>query len=192
MEDPYWKDNEDAACALMEDDYEYECRFVPDEALMRSRTRLLKFDGLDTCASVYLNGKLLGEPCNMHRIWEYDVTDSLREGENTLNVQFHSPLRYIAEAYKKYASISGRGMSREKPRFSLKPKRPLTAEAVTAIVLPENLPEDWTGSSTGRQRSHPLMEKHTGPFWRMAKELWSSKTRSSGGRTAWETSRSMM
>ena len=68
MEDPYWKDNEDAACALMEDDYEYECRFVPDEALMRSRTRLLTFDGLDTCASVYLNGKLLGEPCNMHRI----------------------------------------------------------------------------------------------------------------------------
>ena len=105
MEDPYWKDNEDSACALMEDDYEYECRFVPDEALMRSRTRLLKFDGLDTCASVYLNGKLLGEPCNMHRIWEYDVTDSLREGENLLNVQFHSPLRYIAQAYKKYGNI---------------------------------------------------------------------------------------
>ena len=105
MEDPYWKDNEDSACALMEDDYEYECRFVPDEALMRSRTRLLKFDGLDTCASVYLNGELLGEPCNMHRIWEYDVTDSLREGENLLNVQFHSPLRYIAQAYKKYGNI---------------------------------------------------------------------------------------
>ncbi len=105
MEDPYWKDNEDSACALMEDDYEYECRFVPDEALMRSRTRLLKFDGLDTCASIYLNGELLGEPCNMHRIWEYDVTDSLREGENLLNVQFHSPLRYIAQAYKKYGNI---------------------------------------------------------------------------------------
>ncbi|HJC44075.1 MAG TPA: glycoside hydrolase family 2 protein, partial [Candidatus Mediterraneibacter gallistercoris] len=105
MEDPYWKDNEDSACALMEDDYDYECRFVPDEAMMRSRTRLLKFDGLDTCASVYLNGELLGEPCNMHRIWEYDVTDSLREGENLLNVQFHSPLRYIAQAYKKYGNI---------------------------------------------------------------------------------------
>ena len=25
MENPYWKDNEDSICALMEKDYEYEC-----------------------------------------------------------------------------------------------------------------------------------------------------------------------
>ena len=27
IQNPYWKDNEDFACALMEDDYEYECFF---------------------------------------------------------------------------------------------------------------------------------------------------------------------
>lgn len=27
MENPYWKDNEDSICALMEKDYEYTCTF---------------------------------------------------------------------------------------------------------------------------------------------------------------------
>ena len=38
-------------------------------------------------------------------IWEFDVKDLLQEGENELQVIFHSPLKYIAEAYKKYGNI---------------------------------------------------------------------------------------
>ena len=30
--DPYWKDNEDEICRLMEDDYEYQCIFSEDNA----------------------------------------------------------------------------------------------------------------------------------------------------------------
>lgn len=41
----------------------------------------------------------------MHRIWEYSVKDILLSGENTLKVVFHSPLKFIAEAYKKYGNI---------------------------------------------------------------------------------------
>ena len=29
--DPYWKDNEDQICALMEADYEYRCRFTAED-----------------------------------------------------------------------------------------------------------------------------------------------------------------
>ena len=105
IEDPYWKDNEDAVCALMEKDYEYECRFLPEREIRESDRKVIQFEGLDTCASVFLNGSLLGEPCNMHRIWEYDVTELLEQGENVLRVQFHSPLQYIAKAYKKYGNI---------------------------------------------------------------------------------------
>lgn len=28
IQDPYWKDNEDSVCALMEEEYEYECTFM--------------------------------------------------------------------------------------------------------------------------------------------------------------------
>lgn len=105
MEDPFWKDNEEAACALMEEDYIYECRFVPGEELLKSERKLLSFEGLDTCALVFLNGELLGEAVNMHRIWEYDVTGRLTEGENVMTVQLKSPLKYIAHAYEKYGNI---------------------------------------------------------------------------------------
>lgn len=103
MENPYWKDNEDSICALMEKDYEYCCEFTEEETDSWSGI-LLKFEGLDTVAEVYLNGTLLGKPCNMHRVWEYEVKALLRE-KNTLRVVFHSPLKYIAEAYKKYGNI---------------------------------------------------------------------------------------
>ncbi|MCD7885136.1 MAG: glycoside hydrolase family 2 protein [Lachnospiraceae bacterium] len=73
MEDPFWKDNEDEALRLMDQDYEYVTRFdCPDELLACERV-LLHFDGVDTIADVYLNHVLLGSPCNMHRVWEYEL-----------------------------------------------------------------------------------------------------------------------
>ncbi|NCC44900.1 MAG: glycoside hydrolase family 2 protein, partial [Clostridia bacterium] len=47
------------------------------------------------------NQKLVGQAENMHRTWEFDVTDALTEGSNTLRVYFHSPLQYIKEAFEK-------------------------------------------------------------------------------------------
>ena len=104
MENPYWKDNEDSICALMEADYEYECTFAGEDTEGFSSI-FLRFEGLDTVADVYLNGELLGQPINMHRVWEYEVQSLLNAGENTLRVVFHSPLKYIAEAHKKYGNI---------------------------------------------------------------------------------------
>lgn len=102
--DPYWKDNEDEICRLMEDDYEYQCIFSEDNAGDCSAA-YLKFEGLDTIADVYLNGTCIGHAINMHRIWEFDVKDVLREGDNELRVVFRSPLKYIAKAYKTYGNI---------------------------------------------------------------------------------------
>ncbi|HIX29708.1 MAG TPA: glycoside hydrolase family 2 protein [Candidatus Blautia stercoravium] len=103
MQNPYWKDNEDKICALMEADHEYCCVFEEMDTDSYSHM-VLRFEGLDTAAEVYLNDTLLGTPCNMHRIWEYEVKALLKE-KNTLRVIFRSPLKYIAEAYKKYGNI---------------------------------------------------------------------------------------
>ena len=86
MEDPFWKDNEIRALPLMEDDYEYEVCFDSDEEMKKQDQVLLHFDGLDTIADIYLNQKHIGKAYNMHRIWEYDATDCLREKENLLQV----------------------------------------------------------------------------------------------------------
>lgn len=105
MEDPFWKDNEDKICALMEKDYEYRCRFTLLPGMLKNHKVVLHFDGLDTLADIYVNQTYAGKAYNMHRIWEFDVKDLLQKGENELQVIFHSPLKYIAEAYKKYGNI---------------------------------------------------------------------------------------
>ena len=101
MEDPFWKDNEDQALALMEKDYIYQTSFVADEEVLGSERAVLRFDGIDTIGEVILNGELLGYPNNMHRTWEFEVKDILNREENILQVILRSPVKYIREAFEK-------------------------------------------------------------------------------------------
>ncbi|MFB2596698.1 glycoside hydrolase family 2 protein [Herbiconiux sp. P17] len=50
---------------------------------------VLCFDGLDTVATVTVNGKVVARTENMHRRYEVDVTSELT-GDDTLDVLFHS------------------------------------------------------------------------------------------------------
>ncbi|EYD77917.1 Beta-mannosidase [Rubellimicrobium mesophilum DSM 19309] len=50
----------------------------------------LVFEGLDTFATVALNGRVLGETRNMHRTYRFDATPHLRRGANRLTVAFRS------------------------------------------------------------------------------------------------------
>ncbi|GHV10632.1 beta-mannosidase [Spirochaetia bacterium] len=101
MEDPFWRDNEDKSFALMENDFEYVNSFTAGQRLVNSDNVLLRCDGLDTLADVYLNGALIGKAENMHRIWEFDVKKQIKIGDNTLRIVFHSPNKFLRDAYKK-------------------------------------------------------------------------------------------
>lgn len=50
----------------------------------------LVFDGLDTVASIDVNGREIGRSRNMHRLYRYDVTEALVNAENTIGVNFTS------------------------------------------------------------------------------------------------------
>ena len=100
MEDPFFKDNELKALKLMDEDYEYVTQFACGEDIRSSRKVLLRFDGVDTIADIYLNDAKIGSPDNMHRTWEYEVKELLKLEENELRVVFHSPTKYIEEAFK--------------------------------------------------------------------------------------------
>ncbi|MFQ7123956.1 MAG: beta-mannosidase [Eisenbergiella sp.] len=105
MEDPFWKDNENDACELMEEDYEYVSNFDCEEGVLDNDRVVLHFDGIDTVADVYLNGVHLGSPISMHRIWEYDVKEILQDKDNELKVILHSPNKWIREAFKKCRTL---------------------------------------------------------------------------------------
>lgn len=101
MENPFWKDNEDQALKLMDEDYEYRLLFDVNEELLNSDSLILRFDGLDTIADVVFNDHVLGSANNMHRVWEYEVKEYVKEERNELVVLFHSPTKYIKQAFEK-------------------------------------------------------------------------------------------
>lgn len=101
--DPYYRDNELEVLPLMENDFSFTTEFMVDEEMMSCDRLILRFDGLDTLADIYVNGEWIGRAFNMHRTWEYDLTgkEYAREGRNELNVVLHSPTKYIKEENKK-------------------------------------------------------------------------------------------
>ena len=105
MEDPFWKDNEVEATKLMDYDYEYETSFdCPDEIIGCDEV-ILRFEGLDTIADIRFNGCLIGHTENMHRTFEFSVGNLVKPSDNELKVYFHSPNKYIAEAFEKAPTL---------------------------------------------------------------------------------------
>ena len=93
--DPYLDDNEALLAWIGLVDWTYETSFVLTAAdLAAAERHELVFDGLDTVATILLNGEPLAEVANQHRSYRLDVTDRLRDGENVLTAAFRSPVRY--------------------------------------------------------------------------------------------------
>ncbi len=101
MPDPYDRMNELTALPLMENDFVFETDFLLDEEQLAGDFLILHFDGIDTLAKVYLNGRVLGETNNMHRVWEFDLGWTAQAGKNTLRVEIASPTRFIEEENRK-------------------------------------------------------------------------------------------
>lgn len=99
MEDPYYRDNELKALALMDHDFTYVTEFEVPGVIKDREEILLRFEGIDTVADIFLNGSPLASVCNMHRTFEFSVKKLLREDLNELKVVLHSPTRYIQNAF---------------------------------------------------------------------------------------------
>lgn len=90
--DPYWGRNEEKALEAFRKDYLFTKDFHIPEGLMDHDQVYLRCDGLDTLASLSLNGQPLGKTDNMHRMYRFAVKDRLRPGENRLEILLRSPL----------------------------------------------------------------------------------------------------
>jgi beta-mannosidase len=113
MEDPYWRDNEDKAFTLLENDYEYRTEFSVSPKMLAMDRILLRCEGLDTLAKITINNNEIASTNNMHRTWEFDVSGILKKDKNILVIVFNSPINFVREAHKKlkvdgsYHSLEG-------------------------------------------------------------------------------------
>lgn len=101
MPDPYYRMNELEALKLMENDVCFRTSFVLSEEQLAADCLLLRFGGIDTLSDIYLNDIYIGHTDNMHRVWEYDILEEARAGENCLLVRLYSPTKYIAAENEK-------------------------------------------------------------------------------------------
>ncbi len=106
--DPFVGDNEKRVQWVAETDWEYRYLFTVDPDLLRKPHIWLVCDGLDTLATVSLNGDELGRAENMFRQYRYDVKLLLKGGENDLLIAFDSPVRFAAaqEAIRPMPGVS--------------------------------------------------------------------------------------
>ncbi|MHB8806845.1 MAG: glycoside hydrolase family 2 protein, partial [Anaerolineaceae bacterium] len=94
--EPFEGDNEKRIQWVAESDWEYHRQFTVESELMQQSHIWLICDGLDTLATVSLNGVKLGNTRNMFRQYRWDVKALLNAGENDLHVAFDSPVRFAA------------------------------------------------------------------------------------------------
>ena len=91
IKDIFYRDNNEKYGWVENCEPVYETRF--DAKIGANVT--LKLEGIDTFASLYLNGKHLGDTHNMFIPHSFDVTDVLRERNNHLVVRFTPPLKAV-------------------------------------------------------------------------------------------------
>lgn len=97
MEDPFYGMNELDALKLLDNTFTFSKTF--DFAPTGDKV-LLHCDGLDTLCDIYVNGSHIAYTDNMHRTYEFDVTELLKAGENTVSMLFHPPIPYVTEKQK--------------------------------------------------------------------------------------------
>ena len=116
--DPFYRDNEKAVQWVGESDWIYRRSFdVPEEVLKNDRV-LLRCEGLDTLATVKINGQEVGRADNMFRLWEFDIKPVLRAGENAIEISFASPFTYFKQQESDQAPakwVQGRAWVRKEP-----------------------------------------------------------------------------
>ena len=96
ISDPYFRDNNQAVQWAAKTGWVYQRTFEVTPPQLAVRNVELVCQGLDTFATLTLNGVTLGSTDNMFRTWVFDVRRVLKPGTNDLQIRFQ-PLPEQAE-----------------------------------------------------------------------------------------------
>lgn len=103
IQDPFIADHLENTQWVQQSSWIYKTSFILCEEEYTSQYALLVFEGLDTYASVYLNGQLILEANNMFRTYKPDVSNKLKQ-TNEIVIIFH-PVLALADSLAKLDKI---------------------------------------------------------------------------------------
>jgi len=102
IDDPYWENNELKQQWIENKNWEYVNNLLIDPITLKNKRIELIFEGLDTYATVLLNGDTILKANNMFRSWTVEVKDLLFVGINKLKIVFESPIKHNKENVENY------------------------------------------------------------------------------------------
>ena len=106
--DPFFGENNDKVQWVAEKNWFFERSFEAPRDLHDKQHVELVCHGLDTLATVWLNGRQVGVADNMFRSWMFDIKPHLRRGTNHLRIRFDPLTPYVEKqrtAYKQRYGI---------------------------------------------------------------------------------------
>jgi beta-mannosidase len=91
-----YRENNRRCAPIAERDFRYSRGFEIDGDSLPGAGRpvFLEADGLDTLATLILNGVEIGKAENMHRRWRFDAGKALRKGANRIEIRFANAPAY--------------------------------------------------------------------------------------------------
>jgi beta-mannosidase len=95
--DPFVADNELRVFWVVETDWVYRRTFDVEVSILEADQVQLVCDGLNTFATISLNGSVIGRAENMYRQFRWDIKPLLKAAGNELVIAFDSTVRYITE-----------------------------------------------------------------------------------------------
>ncbi len=115
--DPFYRDNEEKLQWIGFANWEYRRTFTVSAEQLRSQHADLVFHGLDTFAKVFVNDRPVLSADNMFRTWRVDVRSQLHLGDNTIRVEFASPLLQVLQQVRdsRYPLLGSGGSPWDKP-----------------------------------------------------------------------------
>ena len=112
--DPYFGENNGKVQWVADKTWFFEREFqVPDDVYDKPHVELV-CHGLDTLATVELNGHALGSTNNMFRVWGFDVKHHLRKGTNHLSIRFDPLNAYVEKQRAAYKAKYGVDLHNER------------------------------------------------------------------------------
>ncbi|HPZ15118.1 MAG TPA: glycoside hydrolase family 2 protein [Sphaerochaeta sp.] len=99
--DPYWGTNELEMQWVGKLDWQLERTFTVTAEELEGARPVLTLTMADTIITVCINGEEVGSTYNQFRIWRFDLSGHLKEGENTITLLFTSAEAYAKEEAKK-------------------------------------------------------------------------------------------
>ena len=96
--DAYYRAEESSVQAVFDKDYEYTRTFAVDQELLDRDEITLCCEGLDTLATVTVNGTVVATTNNMHRMYRIPIQGALHLGENEITITFESPVQFVQKA----------------------------------------------------------------------------------------------